>query len=425
MVSFSVVAYFQGKKAKVGTGTSPCMTIPAEHRTLNGTFQAPGWLQLRVNGGAPFFAYARRPPSRASVDVTLPQYCAPGIERGTVLHVVAESAEPYAARARGGAFDWLSHVQHESYLPVDGADGVLSIWNQHEPPFELLRSPAVLPTYRMLGLWQAEGTKADTAPDFTFANSSVELLAYSITLLDQWGLSKNRLSLEILRAWNETIEHARAKYAPLGIEIVGERVRQRGRGENAGIIHVRSSAPLLRIVRAATAQIFASPFPSAEAAREYALGWLDGDGTITIQKALPGRRGELIELRLAGYEQEQTVVLRALHAGFGWRAKGGAFSGVRSHRARNLAVREAAELAVAGGFRFSLSRARLLYAIERRCLHGVPTTDPAEMLAAKELLQRLQPEIETLRRVAPPERLPVGVKGVPYPLISLPTPRSS
>ena len=359
MVSFSVVAYFQGKKAKIGTGTSPCMTIPAEHRTLNGTFQAPGWLRLRVNGGAPFFAYARRPPSRASVDVTLPQYCAPGIERGTVLHVVAESAEPYAARARGGAFDWLSHVQHESYLPVDGADGVLSIWNQHEPPFELLRSPAVLPTYRMLGLWQAEGTKGETTPDFTFCNTNVALLTHASGLLEQWGLQKSRLSLEILRAWDEPIEHARAKYESLGIEIVSERARVPGRGGNAGIIHVLRSAPLLRMARVALTQIFAAPFPSTEAARAYALGWLDGDGNIM---PMPNA----VELRLAGLADEHRVLEKALRCAFGWQQKGSGWIDNKQGTRITLRAGEMLDLLEAAAFPFSMNRARLLIAFADR-----------------------------------------------------------
>jgi hypothetical protein len=361
MVKFSVVAYFQGKKANVGTGTSPCMTIPAEYRTLDGTFQAPGWLRLRVNSSTPFFAYARRPPSRASVDVTLPRYCAPGIERGTVLHVEAESAEPYAARPRAdSAFDWLPHVTHESYFPVDGAGGALSIWNQHEPPFELTRVPPPLAVYRVLGLWQAEGTKGQEAVDFTFANTNPLLLAHAIDLLAQWGLPRSRLSLEVLHAWDEPAVHARQKYEALGVEIVAERARAPGRGENAGIIHVRKSSPLLRIARVALAQIFAAPFPSPDAAREFALGWLDGDGAF-----VDGKNSK--DLRLAGHAAEHRVVKRALAEAFGWTFEAGSYHR-NTDEGTHITLRagEMLQLLDARAFVHSMNRVRLLLAFGER-----------------------------------------------------------
>jgi hypothetical protein len=423
MVKFTVVAYFQGQRAKVGsTGTSPCMTIPAEHRTLGGTFQAPGWLRLRMNGGAPFFAYARRPPSRASVDVTLPQYCAPGVERGTALHVEAENAELYAARPRvNSAFDWLPHVTHGSYLPVDGAGGVLSIWNQHEPPFEILRAPPIPSTYRMFGLWQAEGTKGETAPDFTFCNTNVALLAHAVGLLEQWGLQKDRLSLEILRTWDEPIDRARAKYAPLGIEIVSERERVPGRGGDAGIIHVKKSAPLLRMARAALAQIFTTPFPSVAAAREYALGWLDGDGNIT---PMP----HAVELRLAGLADEHRVLEKALRRAFGWRQKGSGWIDNKQGTRITLRADEMLDLLDAAAFPFSMNRARLLVAFADRTQGlregrvwgayqrwGLRDSD-RNLTALGERVcdgyERYAAEIERARQLL--AAAPKGMKGVPY-----------
>lgn len=384
-----------------------------------------------MNGGTPFFAYARRPPSRASVDVTLPRYCAAGIERGTVLSIEAENADAYAAKSRRtGEFDWLPYVTHESYLPVDGTAGVLSIWNQHERPFELLRAPPILSVYRMLGLWQAEGTKGQQAPDFTFANTNTLLLAHAIRLLDQWGLPPARLSLEVLRAWNEPATHARRKYAALGVEIVAERARAPGRGENAGIIHVLKSGPLLRMARAALVQIFGSSFPSAASAQEFALGWLDGDGAI-----VDGKNSK--DLRLAGQADEHRVVKRALTEAFGWTFEAGSY-----HRNTDdgthitLRASEMLQLLDAGAFIHSMNRVRLLLAfgdraerldqVDRRVRPPVGAFDRWGLLKNGTLTARGAAIVDGWKRYARAVQLArrlreerpelFGRKGVPYPL---------
>lgn len=194
----------------------------------------------------------------------------------------------------------------------------------------------------------------------------------------------------------------------MDVEIVAERVRP-GKGGDAGVLHVKKSLPLLRATRAALAKVFAEEFPSHETAREYALGWLDGDGTIT-------RNRMAMALGLAGYEEEQKIVLRALHYAFDWPARNYKFGGVRSGTTRSLNIREAAELALAGGFSFSMSRARLLYGLEWGVIAPRKISD-GDAAAAHLIMKKLAPEIETLRRLMPPERVPVGVKGLPYPLI--------
>jgi hypothetical protein len=402
---FSAHVGYEGSKR--GPGASFRIALPAHLRTLDGTFQAPGWLRVTINRSAPFFAYARRPPSRTTVEVTLPHWCGVQVAHGDVVQVTCASAEPFRATNAQPGFDWLPHFAQDDYLPID-QDGLLVVHTRYSSPFEITRAPAPLPTYRMLGLYQAEGSKSEDAPDFSLGNSNPFLLAHTVELLGAWGLPPARLSLEILREPGTHPSVARALFQPLGVEIVAERVRT-GAGTHAATLHVRKSQPLLRAVKAALAEVFAHGFPSQEAAREYALGWLDGDGSITIC-------GSVLELRLAGQEEEQRVTFDALHRGFGWTVHRGKYGGQRHHTARTIHIREAAELALAGGFSFSMSRARLLYELERRCAATRRRITEADYDQAQVLLKQLQPEIETLRRILPPERVPVGIKGLPYPL---------
>lgn len=415
MLRFRALVTKEGSKASSIRVTVPKKTVAALR------LPAPCWVRIRVNGGSALFAWARRPPSRNSVDVGLTQRHFPISMAGTEVDVDIEHAEPYRAVAWTGqhGFDWLPFVPPEHYFPTETIDGKMLLHNRYEEPFVMKRVTPLPETYRMLGVYQAEGSKSLDAPDFSLGNSNALLLVHIVELLGTWGLDRSRLALEVLREPGADPAVTRTAYEQLGVEIVAERVRT-GPGGKAATLHVRKSQPLLRLVKAALAKVFDEKFPSEEAAREYALGWLDGDGSITVLKPIPGRRGHCLELRLAGYEAEQNVVLRALHYGFGWRTKGGSFTDVRWHRTRSLDVREGAELALAGAFRFSLNRVRLLYEIERRCAGGIGRLDEMDLAHARQLLEQLRPEIETLRRLMPPERVPVGVKGLEYPVAVAP-----
>lgn len=386
-----------------GTGFRVCVPS-ALAKSLGCEF--PGWLRMVAPGAepAPFFVYARRPPSRSSIDVTLPTWRFPGVKSGDAISITVESAAPWRCKTPSTAgFDWLSFVDTKRYFPVDRGAG-LEVWNRHEEPFVMRRSTDVLLTYRLLGLYQAEGSKSAQAHDFSMGGSNPALLRHAVELLGAWGLGPDRLSLEVLHAKDETPEAARTFFAPVGVEITATRLRT-GRGGHAATLHVRKSMPLLRMVRAALDAIFAPgfTFPSREAAREYALGWLDGDGTITLN-------GTVTTVRLAGYKDEQRVTFQALHHGFGWEVKGGKFGGARHHTERSLSADEAVDLALAGAFPFSMSRARLLISIDSRNLAHVRRDRRKRLIEGWRLLK---PEIDALAKLQP---LQLGVKGVPYPL---------
>lgn len=383
---------------------------------------APCWARFSANGCEPFFAFARRPPSRPSVDVGLPSRLFDKNLAGTEIACSIEHAEPYRARPLGrptNDFDWLPFVT-EHYFPTETVDGKLVIHNRYEEPFVMRRTTARLPTYRLLGLYQAEGSKSERAPDFTLAGNNPMLLAHAVELLRALGIPRERLGLEVLRAPDQTPESARSEYAALGVEIMAERVRT-GKGGSAGVLHVRKSTPLLRLVRGALEHVFKGEFPSPEVAREYALGWLDGDGTITVLRNTGG-----IELRLAGYRDEQEVVLRALEHGFDWTLPKTSFGTVRSSTNRTLRLDQAAELAVHGGFLFSMSRARLIWNLRKRLVaqesrprnwHGRGLTSPEHLHDARRLFdEHLTVEFERLsRHPYAAQDFILNQKGLPYP----------
>ncbi len=360
-MKFSALVSYEGSKR--GPGASLRFAMPAAQRTLAGTFEAPGWLRITVDGGEPFFVYARRPPSRTTVEITLPSWRKLRARKGDTIEIEACAADAWravAGAARTG-FDWLPHFADPSYFPVDGPDGCLEVWNRYEEPFVMRRVTEPTATYRMLGLYQAEGSKSADAPDFSLSNSNPALLNHAVELLGFWGLPRTRLSLEVLREPGTRPAQAYNLFAHLNVKVVAERVRT-GAGGHAATLHVLKSQPLLCAVKSALAKVFAEAFPSKDAAREYALGWLDGDGSV----AATGSESWSIGLRLAGYRDEQEVVLRALEHGFGWTIQKGAFGTPRSHTERVLSLLQAAELASASAFTTSMNRARLIHLLAGR-----------------------------------------------------------
>jgi hypothetical protein len=128
-----------------GAKTNLCLTVPAPiTKQLSETgFRPPGWVRLRIEGHAPIFVVARRPPSRPSVIVTLPVWAFGGkVTPGTSIEVMVEGATPYRARADTDEhdFDWLPYVEADTYLPVDNG-AQLQLHSRHEQPFVLDRYP--------------------------------------------------------------------------------------------------------------------------------------------------------------------------------------------------------------------------------------------------------------------------------------------
>jgi hypothetical protein len=221
------------------------------------------------------------------------------------------------------------------------------------------RRTPLLPTYRLLGVYQAEGSKSEQAQDFSLANSNAFFLAHVVKLLAMCGFPPERLSLEILRGASEAPAAARKAFACVRVEIAAERVRT-GKGGHAAVLHVRKSKALMRTVRNVLAKIFEDPFPSSTAACEYALGWLDGDGSIID-------RGSSIDLMLAGQADEHAVLKRALAQAFGWVFEQGSFHKNTDEGTQiTLRAHEMLDLLDARAFNFSMNRARLLVAFDNR-----------------------------------------------------------
>lgn len=415
MISFDAVIRSEGSKGNAR------ITVPATAvKLLRETgMHFPGWVRFSIAGFAPIYAVARFPISRPSVTITLPIW-AFDLKIGTAVRATIEDATPFRIRHAGGEFtDWLTHVDLDSCFPTDEA-GTLILNSRHEEPFRLLRRMPDC-VWRLLGLYQAEGSKSENAPDWTMASSNPLLLASVPPMLEALGIPRERQYLEVLRGAGETPEAARKAFARVGLRVAAERVRP-GAGGHAGVLHVSKSQPLLRLFKRALAVIFAEDWqwPSKVAAREYALGWLDGDGSIGIDPRSPG-----IQLRLAGYENEQLITWNALHIGIDMEPRKTNFGGVRSHTARNLTLHEAAKLAVAGGFTFSMNRARLLNALARRLetYHqhtqgGHQRTDHTDAAAAQILFNaHLANEEKALRHhVLASKGFITGIKGLPYPV---------
>lgn len=387
------------------------MPVAAANRMRNAGMLFPGWVRLSIPGFQSIFVEARFPPSRPSVAITLPEWAFSRLNFGDEIDMTVEDARPYRA-VEADSDEWFHYVT-DRYFPRYQGD-TLVLHSRHEPPFKLRRYIEKA-AWRVLGFFQAEGTKGATVIDWNVANANPALLEFISDRMVDMGISKERQYLEVLQGPEETAAEANAVFECVGIKISTTRPRVEVRGGHAAILHGHSSRPLLLLMKKLLECVFREgfEFPSRAAAREYALGWLDGDGTITIT----GVNRSVLELRLAGYEPEQQVVFKALHYGFDWRIQGGKFGGHRRHTSRVINIRECAELAVGGGFCFSLSRARMLYELERRVRNPRRITQE-DANVAKALLEKLRPEIEKLRRLVPPERLPKGIKGVPYPLTS-------
>lgn len=357
MLSFYAPVTLEGSRSQNMRVTVPRAVVQA--LAVKG-FRAPGWVRFSGAGGQPFFTWARRPPSRASVDVGLPARLFSKDLARTVISCSIENAEPYRARpwTDKEGFDWLPLVDAR-YFPTETLDGRLVLHNQYEEPFVMRRVTDLGSTYRLLGWYQAEGSKSAQATDFSFATSNPEPLRFYAEQLGLWSVEKNRLALEVLREEKQPASEARAIYEDIGVEIVAERVRT-GRGGNAAVLHVKKSTPLLRLVRAALTQVFKCEWPNKEAAVQYALGWLDGDGTIT-------RTGPTtVELRLAGLEDEHRVTKHALQNAFGWEQKGSGYIDNKQGTRITLAALNMLQLLDAGAFKFSMSYVRLLLAFDER-----------------------------------------------------------
>jgi hypothetical protein len=394
MVKFSALVCYEGSKR--GPGASFRVAVPAPLRDLDDGFQAPGWVRMTVNGCAPFFAYARRPSSRSTVEITLPRWRMPDIRQGETVRVVAEPAAKFLAPPTKHDTDWLPFVLREHYFPVDSG-GTLALWNQHSEPFQLARVPMdTRQHWWLLGFYQAEGSKGPTAADFSAANTNPALLSKMVEALASWGIDRARLYMSVLHRTGSSSAPAVETFEPVGVTITS--VSAQPKNDATGVLRVYQSMPLMRTVRERIRGVFTDGFPSRQAAHDYALGWLDGDGSVTL-----GRTSD--ELRLAGHADEHEVLKTALIHAFEWSlGKRGRFRNTNDGTVITLQAQEMLDLLDAGAFACSMNRVRLLLAF------GAQTQ---ESIRAGQ--QRYARAIELARMVKKTRPELFGKKCAPYP----------
>jgi len=355
---------FKAKICAEGTRGNLRITVPvsvADQLRETG-FRPPGWAKLHADGRTPVFVVARFPPSRPSVTCTLPTWAFGDLQPGTTIEARIEDAVPYRARtSTQKGFDWLP-LMDSDYLATDDGDDLI-IHSRHEEPFRLKRFPPAAALWWLLGLYQAEGSKSKNAPDWTLANANPALLAAVLPTLETLGIPRDRQYIEVLHAKGQKPSDAEKVFAGVELRVAATRLRP-GRGGHAGVLHVSKSQPLLRLFKGALAMIFEEgwQWPSPEAARDYALGWLDGDGTITVTKTAT-------ELRLAGLADEHLVLQTALGTAFGWgHDKGTGWINNKQGTHITLRALEMLNLLDAGAFNFSMSYVRLLIAFGDRAI---------------------------------------------------------
>lgn len=421
MLKFSSLLAREGSKAQ-----SIRVVVPHKERDklLAGGASLPGWVRVSIDGSEPFFTWARRPPSRNSVEIGVPiRLGIPRSRAGESVPVEVEDAEPYRANpwTPSVGVDWLPFVPTDLVFPQETIDGRLVLHSSYEEPFCMRRVTSVNETYRLLGWYQAEGSKSETGRDVSFATNNPLAFKHYADLFQVLGLGKDKLSMEVLRAPLQDPAEARAAFEH-GIRITAERVRS-GAGNQAGVLHVCGSQALNKMFKGILDKIHNdSVFPSQESALQYALGWLDGDGTITLLRNSGG-----LELRLAGFRYEQEVTLKALSQGFNWTLPDTCFGTPREHTGRTLTLDQAAELAIHGGFKFSMSRARLIWSLDTRLTarenrvfpkKGRSLTTAQGFEKAKALFENsLKTEAEALRQhPLAATGFNTGSKGLAYPL---------
>jgi hypothetical protein len=272
ILGFIKMASFVRSIRSEGGGRGAILTIPAALKFPE------GWARVVLADASPYFMYVRGREKRFAV----PKWAFPNLKIGNTVRVEIEPAETFRAHGkRAVCFDWNDYIgatQHT--FATEEPDGVLRIWSQYSAPFDLLRCPPVEPLYRMLGFYQAEGSKSATGADFSFGNSNVELIRHEIGNLNAIGIANTQLYGEILQGVGESRESAIATYDSLPLEVHAVRPRT-GKGGSAYVLHARNSKPFRGMVIAALTKIFAEGFPNTDAAKAFALDWLHGDGSIT------------------------------------------------------------------------------------------------------------------------------------------------
>lgn len=379
----------------------------------------PGWIRLCIDK-VPFFAYARFPACRPSVAVTIPTWAFPQVRVGDEVEVEIGDAEPHRVKPSSSLLDWASLIDDYYFGTADGTD--LVIHSRHEEPFRIRRTPIDENLFWwLLGLYQAEGSISKSAGDWNIGASNYLIAAAVPPSVENLGIPRDRQHVEVMHKHGGRPKDAEKLFAGVGLRISSSRLRS-GLGEHTVVLHVDNSKPLLRLFKAMLARIFDESWkwPSREAAKWYAFGWLDGDGNITIMRNTGG-----LTLALSGYVDEQKLTISALEHAFGWHLPEGTFGDVADNTHRTLRLDQAADLAVAGAFPTTMNRAKLIWGLEQRLIaqesrdgnRGRSLTSPEHFRRAQRLFLLLKEE--AARLAAHPlakNGFNTGIKGLPYPL---------
>jgi hypothetical protein len=356
---FSIPVRAEGKASKGGLR----IVIPAQ---IARGLRHMGWggkhLHVRlVDSDATWIAWTR--PHPKSVTVALPKRLRGDVQAGDSVEV--EIFDPSLQRctsddvlSRESCIDWAAAIPHDQYFAIEESNGTLAIHSRHEEPFLMKRYSPLGSTAWLLGFYLADGNK--TTVDWTVCNKNPLILEEVARCLELMGIERSRAYLEVIHGREQPDKEAVATFAPTGIRVSTVRVQRSKKGGNeAAIMHL--PRPLLRMTLAILGQALEGDLIDRMArhgCKQFALGFLDGDGTVTIHSTT-------VALRLSGPDGHQLTGERALLRGFSWEPKGARPKSASDGLCRTLRVGEGVALLLSGGFRFSLSRARLFFAIER------------------------------------------------------------
>jgi hypothetical protein len=376
------------------------------------------WIEITV-GNHTWIAKAR--PGGASTIVALPRmYGGWDYEPGqridaNVVDPGPRRCNPGPLFSSGGDLDWSAALPDDCFAEQDCH--ALVLHTKYAAPFRMRRMQP-RDAFWILGAYQAEGSKGKTANDWSIANKSPAFIRKVGEQLALCGIDASRFWLEIIHDKTQNPDDACAPYRDLGIDIRRTQVRSdKGfKGSEAAVIHMRESKCLLRMYRAALKEIVDGDGidrMSAEQAREFAIGYLDGDGCVVWSTK---GTANIIQLRFSGRYNERHAALRAVKKGFEWKRKR---TKAQDRSARDggmilsLTTNEALDMLLTDAFVDSFSRVRLLQGVVHRT-RNIGMTDYPDEVERK--LREVRDEIALFKKKRPSLKLGRQRKGTLNPL---------
>jgi hypothetical protein len=327
-----------------------------------------------------------------------------------VLQPISKSCVPSTTGAISTEIDWLAFCDS---AVVEERDRLVYV-NTKGARFSMLRRTSVPEPAWLLGFYQAEGSKSDGACEWAVTNKSPVFLARTVAALTgALGIAHEDISVEV--SYGRTpLEEARERFAGLGVRFCGP-PRYTGLDRYvAGTLHIRNSLPLKRIFdRTLAFFLTAGDRLPKEAQAAFALGFMDGDGTVIVTD-------DNIRLNASGGEDEVTVAHRYLASALGWSKRDIKYKGWSEGATRYLSLSEAIDLLEANAFWPTYSRVRLLYAVAERVARvqirnerdGTDKHSPDMPQVAR--FARFADELAATKVAAPAHK--VGRKGVDNPI---------